>query len=259
MPTMGLDQKQVRHGSRDPTSSIIEQAGATVQIALGHREKLLGAGLEPDWYDKTRELIARVSAARGTQIASRDGAKNLTCAERGLCADGRSLIRQIKTAAQLVLRDGPVDGVRLSSFMMGPVGRTTSGVMDYMARLRPQVANLEEPLKRYFKGRSPTALLDHVLDHLREIASTQEARHSSAPLETLALYEAQGALLRQLEQVNLVARIAFDDDPALRALFNKRILMRGRGRRRKQAEQAEQTEPAEEKPQDATQDPASAD
>lgn len=63
--------------------------------------------------------------------------------------------------------------------------------------------------------------------------ATQEVGVSSLPQETLGVYEAKGRLLRRIEELNKVARIAFWEQKEIAGQFNKDVLNRARKTRRK--------------------------
>jgi hypothetical protein len=88
-------------------------------------------------------------------------------------------------------------------------------------------------MKKYFGGQSPLAELKAAKKELDDAQSRQEAAIESLPLDTLEVYEAKGRLLGAIEKVNRIARIAFDDDAATAALFNKDLIQRARQTRKR--------------------------
>jgi hypothetical protein len=237
-----IEERQIQRGGQDGHTALVEQVGASYAHAETYKEPLVQAGLDPGWYPTTKTLLASVMTLLGSQTSTRDGALSSTMEEGAACSRLKAVMRQEKTAAEIVLANGPVAGVYLSSFMTGPLGKSTKGVLEQAARIHPFVVALEEPLKRYFKGQSPTAVLDQAIEGLIAASDAQESKHTSAPLETRALRLAKGKLLDQLELLNRVARIAFDGDAQIRALFNKDILLRARRGGGRKAGETSQTD-----------------
>ena len=65
-------------------------------------------------------------------------------------------------------------------------------------------------------------------ERLRDADALQEKTRANLPAETLALCELKGRVLDLIEEVNGVARIAFEGQAEIRAQFNKVLLYRGR-------------------------------
>ncbi|MBU1241422.1 hypothetical protein KKF84_03820 [Myxococcota bacterium] len=57
--------------------------------------------------------------------------------------------------------------------------------------------------------------------------TVQETSRLSLPSDTMAVNELKGKILDQVEELNSIAKMAFDGQADLRAKFNKDLLLRG--------------------------------
>lgn len=101
------------------------------------------------------------------------------------------------------------------------------------------VAKLETAFAPYFKQQILTKLIDDARAKLDAASATQEVDIASLPEDTAIMYERKGRLLEHIEDMNAIARNAFEDAPETRAKFNKDIL--NRGRRAKKASESPTT------------------
>jgi hypothetical protein len=225
---MALDMAMVRKGNRDSTRAVNELGETAFANATTYKSILVKHGLPEAWFTQMPIYLELLKEARGTQAEMREESIDATRAEGSVYADAKKLVRRIKTAGELALRDAPIAGVTLDTFKRGTVGKTAAEVADYLAKLRPAVALADEALKQYFEQKSALAELDRTHSALVHASGEQEAKRARAPVETQALYEVQGKIIDLVERLNLVARIAFDGQAELLAIFNKDILLRYR-------------------------------
>lgn len=109
-----------------------------------------------------------------------------------------------------------------------PLRRSTPTILAYLIKIRSAVVTLDGPLKKYFGGKTASAELDAVKAALETTDTEQEASRTSGPVETQALYEAVGRLVEDIEDVIRAGKSAFDGDSAMRARFNKDLILRAR-------------------------------
>ncbi len=117
-----------------------------------------------------------------------------------------------------------------------PQRRSTPKISNYLAKIRPHVVKLDEHLRPYFGGERASEQLDAVKSALDAADAVQEADIASLPEATQKVYEAKGRVLQDIEDLNRIARNAFEGNADAIALFNKDILLRARQERKKKTE-----------------------
>jgi len=146
----------------------------------------------------------------------------------------KTLIRKLRHALPMALRASPKAGVKAEDFHAGEkLGRSTPKLVAYLTRLRPAVVALDGALAKYFKGQSAVTLLDQGQAALAGADTVQEIAVKDLPVGTLTVYEGKGRVLRGIEDLNRVGKIAFDGEAEMIAKFNKDILLRARKKREK--------------------------
>lgn len=145
--------------------------------------------------------------------------------------------RRLTNVLPIVLRDSPLPDVTIDNFEAGTtLGRSTPKISNYLAKIRPHVVKLDEHLRPYFGGERASEQLDAVKSALDAADAVQEADIASLPEATQKVYEAKGRVLQDIEDLNRIARNAFEGNADAIALFNKDILPRARQERKKKTE-----------------------
>jgi hypothetical protein len=181
-----------------------------------------------------KEQLDLLATARGDRGVTRDGAKALTADEGLARSEGKTLSRAVREALRIVLKDGPVAGVSLDQVALhGNQLQTTPEVLAHLSALAPKLAPLDAELARFFEGQKASELVRAAWERLRDADALQEKTRMDLPQETLALLELKGRVLDLIEEINGVARIAFEGRSEIRAKFNKDLLYRGRRSRAK--------------------------
>ena len=85
---------------------------------------------------------------------------------------------------------------------------------------------------RFFERQKASELVKAAWERLRAADAVQEKTRLDLPTETLALLELKGRVLDLIEEINGIARIAFEGQAEIRAKFNKDLLYRGRRARK---------------------------
>ena len=109
---------------------------------------------------------------------------------------------------------------------------------DYLNAIAPHVTKLDADLSPFFQKKSASAELAQVKTALDAADTTQEVALAGLPADTLAVYEAKGRVLEAIEDLNAVARNAFDGQAEIVGQFNKDVLNRSRKKRAAKEEQA---------------------
>jgi hypothetical protein len=233
MPT---DRKSLeRKGRHQPTGALLEQAGASIRQMRDHSLLLAEHGFTQEKQDELAALTNGLILKTGSQSESMGGSRHATEEEASARKVALDLIRTVALVAPVVMRDKGLKDATLSAFRARQRLRSTSAIVAWLVELHPLLARHDDDFKPYFAGRSPTALLDETRTALDHANTIQEVRRASIPLATFELNLAKGRVLELLEELNLVARIAFKDDRLLCAAFSKEILKRGHRHRRPKA------------------------
>ena len=112
-------------------------------------------------------------------------------------------------------------------------------------RIRPFVEILEEQLKPFFAGESPLQQLDAVKSALEQSDALQETLRGTLPACTQEIIELNGEVFELIENMNRVAKLAFQDNPEIAAQFNKNLIQRATRSVRKVEESEEAPEVSE--------------
>ncbi len=110
--------------------------------------------------------------------------------------------------------------------------QSTPEVLAHLSALAPKLIPLDDHLTRFFEGQKASELVKAAWTRLRDADALQEKTRADLPTETLALLELKGQVLDLIEEINGIARIAFEGRAEVRAKFNKDLLYRGRRTRK---------------------------
>lgn len=239
--TMDANQRKrwQKKGRVAQYEEVLETGRVHVSLAETHAELLERRG----WNDeKTAAMAKRVTALDGlcsARSSTAEDAKNSTRVKGKCTRAAKAFIRALRLALPIVLRDNPAYGITLKAFNAG--GRLDSSALKiskYLARIRPFVATLEEPLKPYFDDESPLAELEELKANLDAAETTREIKRGLLPSTTLQLHELNGEILEMIEDLDRIAKIAFADQPVIAARFNKNLIERTHERKTRPAPNA---------------------
>lgn len=239
-------EKFARKGKRAPVIAVMEQAGVHIALGRAHQGPLAQYGWPAE---NTEHLSERVgvlgqlfSTRSQTMDASRMAAKN-----EKLCIDNaKAFINRIRTAAPIVLSAHPAPNVTENAFKIGvSLSCSTPNHLKYLMRIRPFVETLDEQLKPFFAGESPLEQLDAVKSALEQSDALQETLRGTLPACTQEIIELNGEVFELIENMNRVAKLAFQDNPEIAAQFNKNLIQRATRSVRKVEESEEAPEVSE--------------
>jgi hypothetical protein len=190
--------------------------------------------------------VATLEGAVGVQAKAYDHASDTSTTESDAINNAKAFIRRFrKKALPRALHESPGSGLTASSFHAGQtLESSTPKIARYLAEIRPGVVTLDPVLAKHFKGQLASVELDMLKSDLDAADTARELARKHAPTETLALYEAMGQVLEQIEDLNRARKIAFDHDPGMRAKLNKDVLQRARKERAKAKTAAPPAPPA---------------
>lgn len=226
---MSTDRRLVAKGTNEPFQALIDQGRYHLKLAEQHA----GVLAEHNWTpQQTAELAAEIAGLdtdKNRQLDERSSSKQTTRDEAAAISDAKALINRVRNLARQVVRKNGSAGVTVEEFNAGgPLGRAASKISAYLGRLGVVAAKLDTAFAPYFKQQVLSKLIDDARARLDAASATQEADIASLPEDTAVLYERKGRLLEHIEDMNAIARNAFEDAPETRGKFDKDILNRGR-------------------------------
>lgn len=241
---MAHDEGLAGKGKREPLKGLVEQGAVQVGLAQRFAAELARRGWTAADTARLQQDLGLVDTERGKQVEARDEAHlKGGGGEQRAVQGAKDYIATLRLAAPGAVLRAQVAGVVDASVKQfssnGTLGRSTPALLDYLTRVAPVVARLDEHLKPYFDGQSAAALLAGVKQELSAADVTHEVALKGLPADTLQLYEAKGRVLAAIEEVNRVGRIAFRGQAELSGQFNKDLLLRARRERKKQAAEAQ--------------------
>ncbi len=232
MPPRKTSDRLVRKGRDVPATSLAQQARVSIQLARAHAAGLARYGWSPA---QTEALVVRaqaLSAVGGERRAHADVARRATVREASARREAMRFLRHLRTALPLALRGAGEGRPAASEFLVGaPLGRGSAKVLAHLAAIAPPVAGLDAELSPYFPDDRASARLARVQDALL-LAQAERARsHAEIPAQSDRAHRVAGELLEGIEDLHRIARLAFEEEPLVRAAFSKRWIERGRRRR----------------------------
>jgi hypothetical protein len=231
-------------GKRFATSAVRELGDTSFKLGTEYAPKLAEYGFDGNKLSelggKSDELANWIS----TREDKKEGAHAATRVESDKADEVTKVLRTVAKTAPMVLRDQGIKDLTPESFKPTTKSRSTRGIINQVAEVRPFVQKLDESFKPFFHGESPTALLDNAVAALREADNSQEARRSDTPELTTKLNETKGRVLELVDDLICVAQIAFEKQPDIAARFNKSILERSRKKKGAKSDKGS-TDPAD--------------
>lgn len=233
MPTTSvasaIDFRLASKGRNQPLDALLEQAKVSVGLVKLHAATLAVAS----WTTaRTTAMEAEIASLQGDVVAGIDRAnvaRHATQQQHAAIDAAKEFVRKLRAAAPMVLRDTKIEGIPHDAFHAGgSLGRAVPAIAGYLLGVKGPLLKLDADFAPYFGGKSPSALLVDVSHALDTADVTQETGIKSLPEATLTVYETKGRLLENIEDLNRIAKIAFEGDARARALFNKDILLRAR-------------------------------
>ncbi len=227
-------------GSKVPIAKLMGQGRVTVELCRKYREDLSNTGWPVEKTEELDQKLFALDAVYSGRSAETETSLKATEIEASARQGAKAFIRRIRLAAPLVLKNTSIEGVTEDAFnTKDRLGYATPRISKYLVTIKPFVQKLEEQLKVYFAGKSPTAELEKVKAALDKADALQETLRTGLPKETANIYLIAGEILELIQTVNRIAKIAFDGKAEIIGQFNKDLLLRG-GKTRKKANEGEE-------------------
>lgn len=242
-----MDDAMMKKGAREPLRALVAQAKVTLGLAkkAEYVAPLAGAGWEAAETTSLEQLLGDVDTKEALALDARGTARRATQTEAAARRAAKLLVRRERNARPSALERArkanlAVDEKALRS---GELGDSTPDLVEHLRKLEQEVKRLDEHYKPYNKKQSLYAQLVAARQALETADQTQETSHQTAPVETKTLNEKKGRLLSKLEELNRLAKNAFEGQAEIVGLFNKDLLLRGRLEAEAEAGVARPTEP----------------
>lgn len=229
---MTIDQRLARKGKGQPRLALLQQARILHALAVEHKDVLAEHGWDANDTTKLNDDTTGLEQLLGGRADVANEAEQSTKAEHAALDAVKGYLRRLRLALPRVLRDNSL-GISMDTFAVpDSMRRSTPRIIGYLVRIRPAVEKLDGALLKYFGGKKASEELDVVKAALEKADTDQETAVASGPVETLALYEAMGRLLEDIEDVIRSGKSAFDGQAVVAAQFNKDLILRARGRKK---------------------------
>lgn len=223
------DLRYVTKGMNETREGLLQQGRVSLGLIAAHHDELHACGWNDEWTTALQRYVDELGTKMSAQADAKGQAKAATKKEALARTAVKSMVRKLKNAVPLALRAAPNSGVTMEAFLIGDkLGQATPKIMAYVEKILPLVEKIDTQLRPYFHGESAYEQLRAVKQELASTDTDQEVKAASLPQETMAVYELKGRLLEAVEDLNRVARIAFDGRAELAGRFNKDILLRSR-------------------------------
>ncbi len=220
------NERLISKGKAHSIPTVAQLGRVAVGNASAHQEKLGAAG----WTEaNTGELEAEVAALLeedAAKVGARIDAHELVVREEAARLEIKSLVRKVGGAVKILCRDGAVEGLTPEHFAVGDQMRGTPLMLNYLERTIPLAARLDAHLARFFGGSKVSELMSQARTRLAQADTAQETARAALPADTAAVLERKGRILDMVDELNAIARIAFDGQAEICAKFNKDLLLR---------------------------------
>ncbi|MBU1244263.1 hypothetical protein KKD52_18955 [Myxococcota bacterium] len=221
------DERLINKGRSVALADLLAQGNTSVGAARKHATELSPCGWTQAKTVLLEDLLAQLGAQAGAGRTQTEDARTKTRHEAAARENAKTLLRKLQEGLKILHREGTLGDLTLASFSRkGKPLRSTADLSAYLLRIEPLVAKLDATLGRFFGGHQPSELVRGAVSDLQEADRAQENARQALPGRTVERTRLKGRVLDLIDELNGVARIAFDDRPELRAKFNKDHLRR---------------------------------
>ncbi|MFO0745069.1 MAG: hypothetical protein U1F43_05240 [Myxococcota bacterium] len=226
---MARDRRLIDKGRGEPFQGLLDQGRYQQKLAETHADRLESEGWSGAQTAELKSAIAALDDEKARQIDERSGAHATTLGEGAAITGAKKIINRMRNVLPQVLRANPDAGVSAADFNAGGrLARKAPTISEFLGKIRVHAAKLDAGFAKFFKGAKLSELIDAAKARLDGASTDQDTDLSALPDDTAAVYERKGHILELIEDLNGVARNAFEDEPELRNQFNKDILNRAR-------------------------------
>jgi len=235
-----IDERLARKGVGEPREGVAQQLRVSHKLWADNKAALKDAGFPEESGARLATLAEELDQTTAKQADARGVSKSKAQAEVNARVEGKRLKRKITNVVRVALRNKPVEGVTEESFQAGgPLGRNTAKVSSYFSKISAAAAKADASFASYFGGQKISALIAAAKKKLDDADAMQEVALGALPADTQKVYEAKGRGVELIEELNAVAKNAFDGNAGLTGQFNKDVLLRAREAQAKDARKEE--------------------
>ncbi|MBU1219175.1 hypothetical protein KKF34_19115 [Myxococcota bacterium] len=220
------NRRLISKGRSFKIHSIIQLGQISIKNAEEHKNELAAHGWDET---RTQTLKANLETLGKTDAAKEESklnSVNRTIDENTAKEEILNLIRKILKVVAFVTRDQSIEGINASVLKADKRYNSTPVLLTYVERIIPLIERIDTHLSSYFAGQKPSDLLRAALENLRIADTNQENARQNLPGNTSSVNELKGQILDSIDELNLIASIAFEDNQAIRSKFNKDLLNR---------------------------------
>lgn len=224
-----LNQKLARKGRSANLVGLRQQWRASVELSRRHAAALNDAGWGLEQTDELERSGRQLDSARSATLELRGAKQRKTRTEVEKRQDAKRLIRRMRNALPSVLKKLPKDDAELAgkAFLAGTkLGDSTPLLLEYLQKISGPAQRLAPHFRRFNEGRCIHEDIVAVVEELGQTDAEQEVARGALPADTLAFHEHKGYVLEQVEELNRLAKNAFDGQAHMIGQFNKDLYLR---------------------------------
>ena len=229
-PASALDPQLVAKGRAYNLGDVVAQVGYHVKLLADHSEALGAAGWDSANTATLKANLAELQTTGAIRADAVGQSRSATDNQETAIDDAKAFVRKLRNVVPLAIRNAePGTGVTIEQFNAGTaLKRSVPTIVLYLNNIAVPVSKLDGALKKYFGGRSAAADRDRLLAGLATADASQETQLAALPRGTQEVYALKGRVVQLIEDINRIARNAFDGEAATIGMFNKDLLLRGR-------------------------------
>lgn len=228
---MALDEELIAKGKKEPLEGLKAQGRNHLELIAKYRE-VNDFGWEADKTTELQNSVDAISTQEAARSDAQDSSRTATIGQEAAIDASKRFVRSLRNVLKPVLRKAKKSGVVVEQAMLasGSLGRSVPAILSYLTTVEPTVKRLDGLLQPYLKVVASQRIAE-LRKQLAAADTTQEASRGSTAEFTASINEAKGRVLEAIEELNGIARNAFDGNAAVIAQFNKDLLLRARRER----------------------------
>lgn len=226
---MNNELRLIHKGSQVSLAAVVEQGSYHERLAEDHAVDLIANGWTAAETVELSGDLAQLQSEDAVHAEAAGSAHSATRIQDAKLADAKRLVRMIRNVLPRLFRNHALVDVSIHDFEAGQtLGRSVPSMETYLNHIELPAAKLDALLAPYLQGKTASEEIRRVRKALHVADIDQEVELAGLPERTRNLYALKGRVLDLIEEMNAVARNAYDGNAALIGQFNKDILLRSR-------------------------------
>lgn len=228
---MALDEELVAKGRKEPIEGLKAQGRNHLEL-ISKYPQLNDNGWEADKTTLLQKDVETISTQEAARSDAQDTSRTATIGQESAVDESKRFIRSLRNVLKPVLRKAKKTGVVVEKEMLasGSLGRSVPTILSYLTTVEPTVKRLDTLFEPYVKVVASERIAE-LRKQLAAADTTQEVSRGSTKEFTATINEAKGRVLEAIEELNGIAKNAFDGNAPVIAQFNKDLLLRARRER----------------------------